>query len=102
MPKTASVKLARPTTAGQVLKVTGYCPAAVLAKGPLEVSFRVDAVTIGKVALTRAEQFEFKFPLPSELEGGSMMEIEIEVSRTTQVARDPRVFGLTFGTFTLE
>ena len=31
-----------------------------------------------------------------------MMEIQIEVSRTTQVAGDPRVFGLTFGTFTLE
>ncbi len=102
MPKTASVKIARPTKAGQVLKVTGYCPATVLANGPLEVLFRADAVTIGKASLKQAEQFEFKFPLPSELEGGSMMEIEIEVSRTTQVERDPRVFGLTFGTFTLE
>jgi hypothetical protein len=102
MPKAASVKIARPTQGGQVLKITGYCPAAVVAKGPVEVSFRADGVMIGTATLKQADQFALQFPLPSELVGRSMMEIQIEVSRTTQIAGDPRVFGLTFGTFTLE
>ena len=65
MPKTASVKLARPTKAGQMLKITGYCPAAVIAKGPLDVSFRADGVMIGTATLKQADQFALQFPLPS-------------------------------------
>jgi dolichyl-phosphate-mannose-protein mannosyltransferase len=102
MPKTASVKIARPSKAGQVLKVKGYCPAAVVAGGPLEVSFRADGILIGEASPKNTGAFELQFRLPVELIGESMMEIEIEVSRTTQVAGDPRVFGLTFGTFTVE
>jgi hypothetical protein len=102
MPKTASVKIARPSKAGQVLKVKGYCPAAVVAAGPLEVSFRADGILIGKASLKNPDTFELQFPLPVQLAGESMMELQIEVSRTTQVAADPRVFGLTFGTFTVE
>jgi len=102
MPKTASVKIARPAQSGQVLKIKGYCPAAVVAAGPLEVFFRADGILIGSAALKQPDQFQWQFPLPSQLIGQSTMEIEIEVSRTTQVPGDPRIFGLTFGTFTVE
>jgi len=102
MPKTATLKIVRPAQTGQVLKIKGYCPAAVVAAGPLEVSFRADGVILGKTSLKRPDQFELQFPLPAQLIGASTMEIEIEVSRATQVAGDPRVFGLTFGTFTVE
>ena len=91
-----------PTKSGQVLKIKGFCPAAVVAAGPLEVGFRADGVLIGKASLKQAQQFELQFPLPSQLIGESTMELEIDVSRTTRVAGDPRVFGLTFGTFTVE
>jgi hypothetical protein len=66
------------------------------------VLFRADGVLIGAASLKQPDQFQWQFPLPSQLIGESTMEIEIEVSRTTQVAGDPRVFGLTFGTFTIE
>ena len=102
MPKTATVTIARPATLGQVLKIKGYCPAAVLAIGLVEVSFRADGILIGTASLQRPETFELQFPLPAALIGKSMMEIEIQVSRTTQVASDPRAFGLTFGTFTVD
>jgi hypothetical protein len=102
MPKTASVKIARPAQSGQVLKIKGYCPAAVVATGPLEVFFRADGILIGSAALKQPDQFQWQFALPSQLIGQSTMEIEIEVSRTTQVPGDPRIFGLTFGTFTVE
>ena len=102
MPKTATVKIARPAKTGQILKIKGYCPAAVVAAGSLDVSFRSDGILIGKASLKQAQEFELQFPLPSQLIGESTMELEIEVSRTTQVAGDPRAFGLTFGTFTVE
>jgi hypothetical protein len=102
MPKTASVTIARPAMPGQVLKIKGYCPAAVLAMGALEVSFRADGILIGTASLQQPETFERQFPLPAGLNGKSTMEIEIQVSRTTQVAGDPRAFGLTFGTFTVD
>jgi hypothetical protein len=102
MPKTATLTIVRPAQTGQVLKVKGYCPAAVVAAGPLEVSFRAEGVSIGAASLRQPDQFQWQFPLPSQLIGQSTMELEIEVSRTTQVAGDPRVFGLTFGTFTIE
>ncbi len=102
MPKTATVKIARPAKTGQILKIKGYCPAAVVAAGSLDVSFRSDGILIGKASLKQAQEFELQFLLPSQLIGESTMELEIEVSRTTQVAGDPRAFGLTFGTFTVE
>jgi hypothetical protein len=102
MPKTASVTIARPAKLGQVLKIKGYCPAAVLAMGALEVSFRADGILIGTASLQKPETFELEFPLAAALIGKSTMAVEIEVSRTTQVAGDPRAFGLTFGTFTVD
>jgi hypothetical protein len=75
----------------------------VVAKGPVEVSFRAGGVAIGTATLKKPdEHFELQFTVPSELVGGSTMEIEIEVSRTIQVAGDTRSLGLTFGTFTLQ
>jgi len=103
MAQKASVKMERPRKPGQILKITGYCPAALVAKGPVEVSFRAGGVAIGTAKLKRPdEKFELQFTLPSVLVGSSTMDIEIEVIRTIQVAGDPRLLGLTFGTFTLQ
>jgi hypothetical protein len=104
MPKTATVKIAGPRKAGQILEVTGYCPFAVVAQGPLEVSFRADGIHFGSASLTRPNQhFDLKLPLPSTLIGRPLIELEIEVSRTIQPGgTDPRTLGLVLQTFTIK
>jgi hypothetical protein len=103
MPKTATVRIAGPRHPGQILEVTGYCPAVVLTRGPLEVSFHGDGVKIGSASLNRPNQhFDLKLPLPSTLVGRDWIEIEIEVSHTTQAGGgDPRALGLVLRTFTI-
>ena len=103
MPRTATVKIAGPRRSDQTLEVTGYCPAAVLAQGPLRVSFRGDGIEIGSISMDRPDQhFDLKFPLPSTLVGKPWIEIQIEVSRTTRVSGDPRTLGLVLQTFTIK
>jgi hypothetical protein len=105
MPKSATVKMAGPKTPGPNLVVTGYCPAAVLAQGPLEVSFRGDGIQIGSATLNTPNQnFELKLPLPAALIGRASMEIEVEVNHTTRASasgNDPRALGLVLQTFTI-
>lgn len=103
MPKTATLKIGGPKKAGQVLEVQGFCPAVVVAKGPLQVGFRADGIAIGKAILNQPDQpFDFEFPLPSEALGRPTIEIKIEVSRTAQVPGDSRQLGLVFTTFTIK
>jgi hypothetical protein len=103
MPKTATVKMQRPNKIGQILEASGYCPASVLAAGPLTVSFRADGVTIGTAAVAQPDQrFNLNLPLPAELVGRQTMELEIEVNRTLRVSKDSREFGLVFTTFTIK
>ncbi len=101
MPKAATVKISVPPGAGQMLRITGFCPAAVVAQGPLEVSFRASGIQLGKAILRKPDQsFELSFPVPPN--PPPMMEVEIEVNRTTQIAGDSRPLGLVFGTFTIK
>ena len=104
MPQTATVKIAGPRKAGQILEVTGYCPFAIVAQGPLQVSFRGDGIHIGSASLTRPNQhFDLKLPLPSTLVGRPLIELEIEVSRTIRPGgTDPRTLGLVLQTFTIK
>jgi hypothetical protein len=102
MPKTATIHLAAPRSAQPFLYVAGYSPAAVVAKGALEVSFRADGKKVGSLKVKDADQrFESGFALPAELAGKPDVEVSIEVSRTVEVPGEPRTFGLVFGTFTI-
>jgi len=101
MPKAATVEIAVPSGAGKMLRIMGFCPAAVVAQGPLEVSFRSSGIQLGKTLLSKPDQsFELSFPVPSN--SPPMMEVEIQVNRTTQIAGDSRPLGLVFGTFTIK
>ncbi len=103
MGKSASVELGGPTGAGQSLIVSGYCPALVLAQGPLDLSIRADGEKLGSTSLTKPDKkFEASFPLPLNLEGKYMMNVTVEVSRTTRSASDVRPLGLIFGTFRIQ
>jgi hypothetical protein len=102
MPKTATLKIHGPTKRGQVLEASGYCPAVVLAHGPLQVSFRGDGIALGTSTLTQPNQlFTSKFAWPDTLVGRPMVEIEIEVSRTLDAPGVSRPLGLVFTTFTI-
>ena len=104
MPKTATVKIAGPQKAGQILEVTGYCPAAIVANGPLQVSFRGDGIDIGSASLSRPNQhFDLNLPVPSALVGRPLIRLEIEVNRTIPPGgTDPRTLGLVLQTFTIK
>ncbi len=103
MPKTATLKIGGPQQEGQVLEVSGHCPAALVAKGPLEGTFTGDGIPIAHVKIKAPdEQFDFQLPLPSVLVGRPEIEIAIEVSRTTRIAGDFRDLGLIFGTFRIK
>jgi hypothetical protein len=103
MPKTATVKIAAPQRAGQMLLVTGFCPAVVVTGGPLTVSFRADGTLLGKATLKEPDHpIELSFQAPAKPTGTSMMEIEIEVNRTSRIPGDERDLGLVFGTFTMK
>ncbi len=70
MPKTATLKIHGPAKSGQMLEASGYCPAAVLLHGPLEVSFRADGIPLGTSTLTKPDQlFTLKFPWPPAIPG---------------------------------
>jgi hypothetical protein len=43
-----------------------------------------------------------RFALPPQLVGRPQVELQIEVSRTTQLANDERPLGLAFTTFTIK
>lgn len=103
MPKTATLKIHGPTRSGQVLEASGYNPAAVLKQGPLEVAFRADGIPLGTSTLTKPDQlFTVTFPLPSQLVGRPMVELEIEVNHTLEVPGENRPLGLVFTTFTIK
>lgn len=103
MPKVATLKIHGPTKNGQILEASGYCPAAVLAQGPLQVSFRADGAALGTATLTQPDQlFALKFPWPAALIGRPTVELEIEVSRTLQPPGENRPLGLVFTTFTIK
>ncbi|HTS48398.1 MAG TPA: hypothetical protein VMH05_10670 [Bryobacteraceae bacterium] len=103
MPQKATLKIAGPQKDGQLLEVTGYCPAPLLASGPLEVTFLGDGVKIASAKLTDPDkQFDLQFPIPPQLVGRQQLEIEIEVNRTAHIPGDPRQLGLIFGTFRIK
>ncbi len=103
MPKTATIKMGGPKKPGQVLDITGYCPAAVLEKGPQTVVFRADGIRFGTATLTGSNKgFDLHFPLPDALVGKSTIEISIELGHTIQVGADIRPLGLIFSTFTMK
>lgn len=100
MPRTAGLRMPGPPTAGQKLYVTAICPAAQLAKGPLEMTLTVDGVRLAPVQFTKGNaETTFAFPLPSQTAGRSEIAISVEVSRTVRVGADTRDLGLAFGKF---
>jgi len=103
MPKTATLKMGGPRKPGQLLEITGFCPAAVLENGPQTVVFRADGIQFGTATLKDPDKrFQLQFPLPDRLVGKSIIEISIEVDHTVKSGTDVRPLGLIFSTFTMK
>jgi hypothetical protein len=100
MPRTASVRMAGPRTAGQKLYVTAICPAVQLKDGPLKMTVTVDGVRLAPAQFTKGDaERTFDFALPPETVGRGQIDITVEVSRTVRVGADLRDLGLAFGRF---
>jgi hypothetical protein len=101
--KRAVVHLGGPQQAGEHLFVDGYCPAPVLADGPVELTVSADGRKLGSASLSKpGESFELQFPAPAELVGKYDVEVAVEVNHTITPPSDPRPMGLTFGTFRMK
>ena len=100
MPRTASVRMRGPRTAGQKLYMTAICPSEQLKQGPLEMTVTVDGARLAPVQFTRGNvDTTFAFALPAEAVGKSDIDITVELSRTARIGVDPRDLGLAFGRF---
>ena len=102
MPKTATLRLAGPKSASDMLYITGYCPSPLLAKGPVQVTFRANGLMLGSEKLAVPNQFQLRLRLPGQLLGEPTIQISIDVNRTAQILPDIRPLGLIFGTFTIK
>jgi hypothetical protein len=98
--KSAGVILAGPKAAGGQVRITGYCPSVVVARGPLHVKVTADGEVIGELALSKGDaRFEAAFPLPPGTVGKPSIEIDVELDRTFRAPGDTRELGLVFGSF---
>lgn len=97
MGKEASVRIGG---TGRALSVKGYCPAAVLAKGSVELTVIADGVKLGVIRLHEPDKpFAGNFDLPESVRTGHMMEVKIQASRTVRIGSDSRPLGAIFGVF---
>ncbi len=103
MPRTASVRMPGPRTAGQRLYVSAICPAAQVKNGPLEMTLTIDGVRLASAQFTKGDaESTFSFALPPETAGKSEIDITVELSRTVRVGADRRDLGLAFGRFEIK
>ncbi len=100
MAKKAGALIAGPVSQDEQLHLSGYCPAAQVAAGPLVGKILVDGEEIGELRLTRGDaSFEAAFQLPSKFLGRTSVEVTIQLDHTFRAAGDVRDLGLSFGSF---
>jgi len=102
MPKSATVKLAGPSSASQKLFVTGYAPAAALGSGPVTLTFSTGSQRIGSSVIKDPDApFSLELPLPESLVGQPEIELKVEASKTFHPPGDARELGMAFQTFAI-
>jgi hypothetical protein len=102
MPRSATVRLAGPRSAAERLYVSGFCPGAQVAAGPIEMAITAEGELLGVARITRGDdRFAFDFSLPAKLIGRPSIEVGIALNRTTKIPGDERDNGLVFGVFEL-
>ena len=100
MPKRATVKLHGPQSPGAKLYLTGFCPAAAVSSGKIQLDVTVDGVHLSPATLTQPDaRFSLSFDLPPQLSGRSSVEVAIDLDHVFVPSTDRRPLGLIFGTF---
>jgi hypothetical protein len=95
MSRRASFTIARPRTSSGTLRVEGYAPAFLLAKGAVRLSVAAEGHALGTREVREPDApFALDFPLPPVLVGPGLMRVTLEVNRTTQLPGDRRPLGL--------
>ncbi|MFN7995970.1 MAG: hypothetical protein U0Q18_20330 [Bryobacteraceae bacterium] len=103
MPRSASVHMAGPRSAGQKLYLTAICPGAQLERGPLPVTVTVDGVPLPPVEFTKGNtDMTFTLPLPAATVGKTEIEIRVDAERTVHIGQDTRELSLAFGRFEIK
>ncbi|MDQ6760754.1 MAG: hypothetical protein M3Z32_12955 [Acidobacteriota bacterium] len=98
MPKSAEVVIKGPRWGCHKLYLSGYCPKAQVASGPLGLIVSVNGVITGPLNIERGDApFEFSFPVRPAAQG--IYHVAVEVDRTFTTASDKRALGLAFGRF---
>lgn len=99
MPKRATVWLRGPRHPEERLHLHGYCPAGLLADGPVTLTTVIGGRRSRPAVLRDAgKDFDLWFDLPAESVGKPSLEIVIELSRSFRVPGDDRELGVAFGT----
>lgn len=98
---TAVIHLAAPRRAGAKLLISGYCPAAVIAEGPVTLDVQVNGTRVGQSTIRKGDEgFELSFALPAV--SVETLEITLSTSRATIMPGDGRKLGLIFGKFAVK
>jgi len=99
MARRATLELRGPEAPGQRLTLQGYLPQAILAKGPVRLTVRVDDRLFPPVVLDQPDsEFIKDFPLPDEAVGKPRLTIALELDHAIIPAGEDRELGLVFGT----
>lgn len=97
MGKNAQVTLAGPAQKGQILHIEAFCPAQLIASGPVRLTVSAGGEVLGSRKLDHEGSWEWDLPLPDRLVGASRMVVQLEAERTFQVPGDQRRLSLVFG-----
>ena len=100
MPKRASLRMGGPRKPGEMLVLTGYCPAEQVRTAPLALQISVDGNPLAKLEFSKPEMpFTRSLNLPPGVAGKSSIDLELEVDHTFG---PDRPLGLAFGVFEIK
>ncbi len=98
--KRASVRV-NAGTGSRKLHISGYCPAAAVKNGAVNMTVSVDGVSFPAVTLRKGDvPFELEFPL--QLDKPKEVVVTVELDHTFRFPPDVRDLGVTFGTFEIQ
>ncbi len=100
MPRTATITMDAPDTAGTKLVLTSYCPAALLGDGPLHLAVLANDIKLGVAPIDAPDQAVIAtFPIPQQLVGAGSLRLTLSLDRVYHAPGDKRDLGLIFRRF---
>ncbi len=95
MPRSATLTIGAPDGPGWQLALTGFCPAALVERGPLHLTASANGVPLGVVTIDAPDQAVLAdFALPAQLTGAGPLHVTLSLDRTLQLPDDPRDLGM--------